>query len=74
MKSFNEYHSKQTLEEQTPAKEGMNVTNIVHPSFAMCPPFNLHVFKQNNFFAKKYAKETDFHLSVGDPNVILSFR
>ena len=52
MKKFSDY-----LNEQTPQEEGMNVTNIVHPSFVMCPPFNLHVFQQNNYFAKKYAKD-----------------
>ena len=51
MKKFSDYLSEQypkQIEEQTPAEEGMNATNIVHPSFVMCPPFNLHVFQQNN--------------------------
>ena len=56
MKKFSDYIKESfPLQEQTPAEEGMNATNIVHPSFVMCPPFNLHVFQQNNSFAKKYA-------------------
>ena len=57
MKKFSQYINEQTIEEQTPAEEGMNATNIVHPSFVMCPPFNLHVFDQNNYFSKLYAKD-----------------
>ena len=58
MKKFSDYLNENlSLEEQTPQEEGMNVTNIVHPSFVMCPPFNLHVFQQNNYYAKHYAKD-----------------
>lgn len=45
MKSFYQY-----LGEQSPEQEGMNATNIVHPSFLMCPPFNLYAGNQNNVF------------------------
>ena len=37
MKKFSQF-----LNEQTPAEEGMNTTNIIHPTFLMCPPFNLY--------------------------------
>ena len=35
----------------------MNTSNIIHPTFLMCPPFNLYAGNLNNYFSKKYAKD-----------------
>lgn len=51
MKNFYQF-----LTEQTPEQEGLNATNILYPSFLMCPPFNLYAGNQNNVFMRKYAK------------------
>jgi N-dimethylarginine dimethylaminohydrolase len=70
MKKFSQY-----ISEQTPAEQGMNTSNIIHPSFLMCPPFNLYAGNLNNYFSKKYAKdgEVDRHKALNQFLGVYSF-